>query len=79
MSKTIRLRTEAFAKAALLAGYTSDYALAKAMQVNRSTVGRVLNGDLRPGPAFIGGALTALAPMQFHDLFEVVPASGGDD
>ncbi|WP_433268058.1 transcriptional regulator [Actinosynnema sp. CS-041913] len=79
MPKTIRLRTKAFAKAALLAGYPSDYALAKAMEVNRSTVGRVLSGELRPGPAFIGGALTALAPMQFDDLFEIVPAGGGDD
>ncbi|WP_121010755.1 helix-turn-helix domain-containing protein [Saccharothrix australiensis] len=79
MPKTIRLRTAAFAKAALLAGYPSDYALAKAMGVNRSTVARVLNGELRPGPAFIGGALTALAPMQFEDLFEVVAAGAGDD
>ncbi|MBB5956418.1 pyocin large subunit-like protein [Saccharothrix tamanrassetensis] len=78
MPKTIRLRTKAFAKAALLAGYTSDYALAKAMEVNRSTVARVLSGHLHPGPAFIGGALTALAPMQFEDLFEVVPASTGN-
>ncbi|MBW4719066.1 transcriptional regulator [Saccharothrix obliqua] len=78
MPKTIRLRTKVFAKAALLAGFTSDYALAKAMEVNRSTVARVLSGDLRPGPAFIGGALTALAPMQFDDLFEVVQASDRD-
>ncbi|ACU39976.1 transcriptional regulator [Actinosynnema pretiosum subsp. pretiosum] len=72
MPNTIKLRDEAFAKAARLAGYGSDYALAKAMDVNRSTVTRVLSGDLQPGPAFIGGALVALAPMQFHDLFEVV-------
>jgi hypothetical protein len=72
MSPTIRLRTETFAKAPELAGFRSDYALAKAMDVNRSTVARVVNGDLQPGPAFIGGALTALSPMQFHDLFEVV-------
>jgi hypothetical protein len=73
MPNTIKLRTDAFAKAARLAGFRSDYALAKAMDVNRSTVARVLSGDLQPGPAFIGGALTALAPMQFDDLFEIVP------
>lgn len=73
MPNTIRLRTEAFTKAVRLAGFRSDYALAKAMDVNRSTVARVVNGDLQPGPAFIGGALTALAPMQFDDLFEIVP------
>lgn len=75
MALTIRLRGEAFGKAALLAGYASAYGLAKAMQVNRSTVKRVLSGELQPGPAFIGGALTALAPMQFDDLFEVVKVS----
>ncbi|WP_231500225.1 transcriptional regulator [Saccharothrix sp. NRRL B-16314] len=77
MPKKIKLRTGVFSKAARLAGFTSDYALARAMDVNRSTVARVLGGELQPGPAFIGGALTALAPMQFDDLFEVV--SSHDD
>ncbi|KOX21336.1 hypothetical protein ADK67_26725 [Saccharothrix sp. NRRL B-16348] len=72
MPNTIKLRADVFAKAARLAGFRSDYALAKAMDVNRSTVARVLSGELQPGPAFIGGALTALAPMQFDDLFEIV-------
>jgi hypothetical protein len=40
--------------------------------VNRSTVGRVLSGDLRSGSAFIAGALIALHPMAFDDLFQVV-------
>ncbi|XVS68101.1 transcriptional regulator [Actinosynnema sp. CA-299493] len=73
MPYTIKLRTDVFRKAARLAGFRSDYALAKAMDVNRSTVARVLGGDLQPGPAFIGGAVTALAPMQFEDLFEIAP------
>lgn len=72
MSYVIRLRRDAFAKAARLAGYTSDYALAHAMSVNRSTVSRVKAGQLAPGTAFIGGALATLAPMDFSDLFEVV-------
>jgi hypothetical protein len=60
-----------------LAGFHTDYALAKAMDVNRSTVHRVRTGYLQPGPAFIGGALTALAPMGFDDLFDVVDSSAG--
>ncbi|MEU4740533.1 transcriptional regulator [Actinosynnema sp. NPDC023658] len=60
-----------FTKAARLAGFRSTYALAKAMDVNRSTVARVLAGEMQPGPAFIAGALLALAPMQFHDLFTI--------
>ncbi|QFZ16579.1 hypothetical protein [Saccharothrix syringae] len=75
MPHTIKLRTTAFTKAVQLAGFQSDYALARAMGVNRSTVTRVLSGMLQPGPAFIGGALIALAPMQFDDLFEVVPVT----
>ncbi|RKT53021.1 transcriptional regulator [Saccharothrix australiensis] len=72
MSWTVRLRTQAFNRAALLAGFPSVYALAQAMRVERSTVHRVLNGEQRPGPAFIGGALMVLKPMDFGDLFEVV-------
>lgn len=79
MPHTIRLRTDVFSKAARLAGFLSDYALAQAMSVNRSTVARVTSGELQPGPAFIGGALVALNPMQFHDLFEVVPNAGRSD
>lgn len=71
MPYTVRLRTEAFTAAVRLAGFRSVYALAKAMELNRSTVSRVMSGDLQPGPAFIGGALTALAPMPFNGLFDV--------
>lgn len=72
MPYTVRLRTASFTKSMTLAGIKSDYALAKTMRVNRSTVMRVRTGQLQPGPAFIAGALVALAPMQFDDLFEVV-------
>ena len=75
---SVRLRSEAFDKAVRLAAFPSDYALARAMKVNRSTVTRVRAGDLQPGPAFIGGALKALEPMAFHDLFEVVQPSCGE-
>ncbi|MGM1063667.1 hypothetical protein [Saccharothrix sp. Mg75] len=70
----VRLRSRMFAKAARLAGFHSDYALARAMRVDRSTVSRVVHGALRPGPAFIAGALVVLAPMRFDDLFEITPA-----
>ncbi|CCH34781.1 hypothetical protein BN6_75570 [Saccharothrix espanaensis DSM 44229] len=69
---TVRLRDENFRKASNLAGYTSVYGLAKAMGINRSSVKRVLEGVMRPGPAFIAGAVTVLKPFSFDDLFEVV-------
>ncbi|MEU4742135.1 AMED_5909 family protein [Actinosynnema sp. NPDC023658] len=68
---TVRLRGEMFGKAVRLAGFHSDYALARAMGLNRSTVKRAREGELRPGPRFISGALKALAPLEFDDLFEV--------
>ncbi|GAA2685795.1 MULTISPECIES: transcriptional regulator [Actinosynnema] len=75
MPHTIQLRDEEFTRVSRLAGYRSDYALARAMDVNRSTVTRVLSGDLQPGPAFIGGALVALYPLRFEDMFTVVTVS----
>ncbi|MEU4803001.1 transcriptional regulator [Actinosynnema sp. NPDC023587] len=69
---TIRLRIDNFRKASTLAGYTSVYGLAKAMEVNRSSLQRVLEGVMRPGSAFIAGAVTVLKPFTFEDLFEVV-------
>lgn len=71
MPHTVKLRTFEFVQAARSARLHSDYALAQAMGVNRSTVTRVIKGELPPGPAFIGGALTALRG-QFDDLFEIV-------
>ncbi|XVS62094.1 transcriptional regulator [Actinosynnema sp. CA-299493] len=73
----VALRIDVFTKAARLAGFRSDYKLAKAMGLNRSTVTRVLSGDLRPGPAFIAGALIALPPMSFEDLFEATTDPDG--
>ncbi|GAA3883304.1 hypothetical protein GCM10022243_55000 [Saccharothrix violaceirubra] len=75
MRYTVRLRSGDFTKAATLAGLRSDYARSKAMGVHRSTVTRVLAGELRPGAAFIAGALTALHPLDFTDLFEIVEQS----
>ncbi|TQM83266.1 hypothetical protein FHX81_5684 [Saccharothrix saharensis] len=82
MPFTVRLKNDVFTKAVKLAGFPSDYSLSKKMEINRSTVARVLSGELNPGPVFIAGALKALTPMQFDDLFEVVRSNqnlGVDD
>lgn len=49
MSYTMRLRTSAFAKAATLAGFRADYRLAQVMEVNWSTVTRMVAGILPDG------------------------------
>ncbi len=79
MPFTVQLNSDVFTRAAKLAGFRSDYALAKKMEINRSTVARVLSGKLNPGPAFIAGALTALTPMQFADLFAIVQIDPGSE
>ncbi|MGM1058468.1 transcriptional regulator [Saccharothrix sp. Mg75] len=72
MRPTVKLRVFAFTAAAKAAGYRSDYALAHAMHVHRSTISRVVSGQLIPGPAFIAAALTLLSPANFEDLFEII-------
>lgn len=71
MAHTVKLRTTAFVQAARTARLHSDYALAQAMGVNRSTVTRIIKGDLQPGPVFIASALKAL-DKDFDELFEIV-------
>jgi hypothetical protein len=73
MAHTVRVRAGMIEKAMSLSGHRSDYSMAKAMGINRSTLARVRAGQLQPGPSFIAGALIALSPFQFCDLFEVVP------
>ncbi|GAA1313698.1 transcriptional regulator [Saccharothrix xinjiangensis] len=76
MTHTIALRTAEFAKLVRLAGFRSDYELARAMGLNRSTVTRVREGLLQPGPAFIAGSLIVLNPLEFKDLFKIVERPG---
>ncbi|MFC6091168.1 helix-turn-helix domain-containing protein [Saccharothrix lopnurensis] len=68
----IRLRREELCRAREAAGLRSDSALARAIGVNRSTVTRILAGDLQPGAAFIAGVVAVFA--RFDRYFEVVRA-----
>ncbi|WP_461118879.1 transcriptional regulator [Saccharothrix stipae] len=53
---------------------TSGAPLYKDMDIDRTVLHRVRTGKAQPGAAFIAGALIALAPAKFEDLFEVVAA-----
>lgn len=75
MAYTVRLRKDKFVAAALSFGYLSVYSMAKAMKVQRSTVKRVLDGELQPGSVFIASALTAF-DVEFDQVFEVVKDTG---
>jgi hypothetical protein len=50
-----------------------DRDLAKALQVDYTTVHRVLNGATKPGERFIAGVVYAFGPEWFASLFEAVP------
>ena len=56
--------------------FTPTHALVPAVS---SRYCRLIVASRSDGSAFIGGALVALMPMQFHDLFEVVPDTERSD
>jgi hypothetical protein len=68
----VKVRVVKFDQYMRLAKFESINALAQVMGVHRSTVCRVMDGQLQPGAAFIAGALTAFAPASFTELFDVV-------
>lgn len=67
----IRIRTEALDVARRVAGLESNRALAQAMGVAHSTVGRALSGDSAIGGELIAGLLRAFPGLTFDDLFAV--------
>jgi plasmid maintenance system antidote protein VapI len=54
------------------AGLTTNSALALAVGVAESTIGRVLTGQVEVSAAFIASLLGAFPGTRFDDLFEVV-------
>jgi hypothetical protein len=64
---SVRVRGD-FAATAAEQGYRTKTAIAQAIGLDPSNVGRVLRGEARPSNEFIAGAL---ALGSFEDLFEV--------
>lgn len=78
MSATLRLRKERLASFRRLAGITTDLELAARINVDPSTVSRVLNGTQAPGPRFIAGLVQTFGVDLFPDLFEVIDDDSPD-
>lgn len=72
MAASIRLRTTQFEKFCALKGLKTQADKARFLGVTEPTVGRVINGDRRPGEQFIAGVLAAFPELEFGDLFEVI-------
>jgi transcriptional regulator with XRE-family HTH domain len=71
MTVRVRVRVDELDRIATAQGLRSRYALAKRLGVNRSTVGRVLDGDRAPGQQFIAATIHELE-VPFDAVFEVV-------
>lgn len=67
---TIVMRTEHIRVLRDMRGLTDDRALALAMQIDRSSVSRVMRGKQAPGPKFIASLCIALG-ASMNDLFAV--------
>ncbi len=75
--QAVRLRTDQLTKRRANAGLTTNSALALAVGVAESTIGRVLAGQVEVSAAFIAGLLKAFPGSKFDDLFEVVDTPTG--
>jgi DNA transposition AAA+ family ATPase len=78
MAATIRLRTSQFEKFCKIKGWKTQADKARGLKVTEPTVGRIVNGDRKPGEQFIAAVLSAFPELDFGDLFEVIddePAS----
>lgn len=67
----IRIRVDRLDVARRVAGYDSNRALAQAMGMSHSTVGRALSGESAIGSELIAGLLRAFPGLAFEDLFTV--------
>ncbi|MFJ1510919.1 helix-turn-helix domain-containing protein [Cellulosimicrobium funkei] len=72
MGATLRLRKTKLASYRRLAGIDTDQELARRIDMDPSSVSRILKGNQAPGPRFIAGLVVIFGVDLFPDLFEVV-------
>lgn len=72
VSATLRLRAEVLTKYREIAGLTSDVDLARRMEIDPTTVYRVLNGRTVPSAKFIASLPAAFKGVGLDELWEVV-------
>lgn len=72
---TVRLRIPAFMKIAEAEGLTTDSEIGERTGLDRSTVCRLMHGDISAGPTIIANVLLAFPDRRFEDFFEVAEGS----
>ncbi|UXE04516.1 Cro protein [Mycobacterium phage Aubs] len=70
---TLQINRPGLAKVRRLAGLQYDHELAERINVDATTVSRVLTGKSAPGPRFIAGCVEAFGADCFTDIFLIVP------
>lgn len=68
---TVRLRTAQFRRYAEARGLTSDIEIAGHTGLARTTVFRLMRGDVDPGERIIAAFLAAFPDRHFEDIFEI--------
>ena len=68
---TVRLRTAQFRRYAEARGLSTDIEIAERTGLARTTVFRLLRGDVDPGERIIAAFLVAFPDRHFEDLFEI--------
>jgi len=72
----LRLRVEQLQKHAKRLGVDpSNQAIARHLRISRTTVKRMMSGELAPGERIIAKTLTAFPDLKFDDLFEIVESA----
>jgi hypothetical protein len=68
---SVRLRTAQFRRYAEARGLNTDVEIAGHTRLARTTVFRLLRGDVDPGERIIAAFLAAFPDRHFEDLFEI--------
>jgi hypothetical protein len=71
---SVRLRTDQFKRYAKAQGLVSDAEIAGHTGLDRTTVFRLLRGEVSPGERVIASLLSAFPDRHFEDLFEIEAA-----
>ena len=71
MVATLRLRSEKLKALRRIAGLDTDKAFAERLEVDPSTLSRVLKGTQAPGARFIAGLVMIFGVDMLEDLIEV--------
>lgn len=72
---SLRFRADQFRRYATAQGLAADAEIATATGLDRSTVGRLLRGEVAPGHRIIAAILAAFPDRRFEDFFEVRAAA----